>query len=64
MTSGANDMVEIMGADPAVPEGPSAPPVVKVLVPMHKPISKMEKVGAVGVVLLLVGAVAYSMHKK
>jgi hypothetical protein len=65
MISGGDEMVSIMGADPAVPEGPAAPPpVVMVPVPMRKHISTMEKVGAVGVVLLIAGAVAYSMHKK
>lgn len=58
---GAADGVEIMGAADAPGGAPVSPAMI--MTPVHKHLSTAEKVGAVGVVLLIAGAVAYSMKK-
>lgn len=62
---GATDDVQIMGfgADAAPPAAGAMSPAM-IMTPMHKKLSGLEKFGAVGAVLLVMGAVAYSMHKK
>jgi hypothetical protein len=65
MITGADDMVEIMGASPDVPAPPgAAAPPPHMIMPFYQKLTKPEKIGAVAVVLLLVGGVAYSMSKK
>jgi hypothetical protein len=73
---GAADDVQIMGlgADPALVPAPTAPweqtgtqtaaNAAFVSNQHSKNLSTTEKIGAVGAVLLVVGAVFYSMHKK